>query len=139
MFSGFTAKEKTAVIFLLFSFIAGLFLYWYRSNFGPVPQTSSISFKQYEGISNKQEDLNKKQNKLEKKQTKSGIIKIDINKGTAEDFEKLPGIGKATALKIIKYRDSAGRFKKLEEITNVRGIGEKTFKKIEPYIFIKNQ
>ena len=55
---------------------------------------------------------------------------ININTATITDLQKLPGIGAATATRIVEYRQKNGPFKKVEDLLNVRGIGEKTFDRI---------
>lgn len=62
--------------------------------------------------------------------------KIDINNCTKESLISLPGIGDATAEKIIKYRQDF-RFEKIEDIMNVSGIGEKKFQAIKDSIIAK--
>ena len=54
---------------------------------------------------------------------------ININTASVADFEALPGIGAKTAALIVEYRQKNGPFKKIEELMNVRGIGEKNFLK----------
>ena len=61
---------------------------------------------------------------------------INLNQASVEDLEKLPGIGKKTAEAIIEYRKSKGKFKSIEEIKNVKGIGEAKFQKIKLYIYV---
>jgi competence protein ComEA len=61
---------------------------------------------------------------------------LNLNTATAAQLEALPGIGKATADRIIEYRQKIGGFKKVEELMNVRGIGEKSFLTLKPLITV---
>jgi competence protein ComEA len=61
---------------------------------------------------------------------------VNLNTATAADLEKLPGIGPATAARIVEYRKEKGPFKKIEELMNVKGIGEKTFLSLKPRITV---
>ena len=60
--------------------------------------------------------------------------KININSATQTELETLPGIGSSTALKIINYRKENGKFKTIEEIKNVKGIGDAKYEKIKELI-----
>lgn len=53
--------------------------------------------------------------------------KVHLNTATAADLQKLNGIGEKKAEQIIAYREQKGEFKKIEDLTQVSGIGEKTF------------
>ncbi len=61
---------------------------------------------------------------------------ININKASLADLTKLPGIGEKTAQRIIDYRNTVKKFKTLNELINVKGIGDSKFEKIKKYIFI---
>lgn len=67
---------------------------------------------------------------------KPPIAVVNINTGTSTELQTLPGVGAATATRIIEYRQKNGGFKKVEDLMNVRGIGEKTFLKLKPLITI---
>jgi competence protein ComEA len=60
--------------------------------------------------------------------------KIDLNSATVEQLDSLPGVGPTLAGRIVEYREEAGRFGTIEELLNVKGIGEKNFQKIEPLL-----
>ena len=61
---------------------------------------------------------------------------INLNTASATDLEVLPGIGAKTAALIVEYRQKNGPFKKIEELMNVRGIGEKNFLKLKEQITV---
>ncbi len=50
---------------------------------------------------------------------------LDINTASAEEFVKVKGIGEKKAERIIAYRDEHGKFSNIDELKNVKGIGEK--------------
>jgi len=59
---------------------------------------------------------------------------VDINKATVESLMTVPGIGKVTAERIVKWRETNGPFRRIEDLIKVKGIGDKTFDKLRPYI-----
>jgi comEA protein len=68
---------------------------------------------------------------LAQKSSPAATEKINLNSATIDQLQSLPGIGPATAKGIIEYRTKAGKFNRIEEIMNVKGIGEKKFQKIK--------
>jgi competence protein ComEA len=61
---------------------------------------------------------------------------LNLNTATVAQLESLPGIGKSTAERIVEYRQKSGGFKKVEELMNVKGIGEKSFLKLKPLVTV---
>ena len=61
---------------------------------------------------------------------------VNLNTATVAQLEALPGIGKSTAERILEYRQKNGSFKKIEDLMNVRGIGEKSFLKMKALITV---
>ena len=61
---------------------------------------------------------------------------ININTASAEELKALKRVGDSIAERIIEYRESHGGFSSIEEIMNVKGIGEKTFEEIKDRICV---
>ncbi|MCO0599863.1 helix-hairpin-helix domain-containing protein [Peribacillus butanolivorans] len=62
---------------------------------------------------------------------------VNLNTATKEDLETLSGIGTSKATAILEYRDTIGKFKQIDELKNVSGIGDKTFEKLKDSISVK--
>jgi competence protein ComEA len=61
---------------------------------------------------------------------------VNLNTATATQIATLPGIGEKAAQRIIEYREKNGGFKKVEDLMNVKGIGEKSFLKLKPLVTV---
>ena len=77
---------------------------------------------------------NNNQEKQEINTNSSKNQKININTASQTELETLPGIGPSTALKIIEYRKESGKFRNMEDIKNVKGIGTNKYEKIKELI-----
>ena len=62
---------------------------------------------------------------------------VNINTANEAELEQLPGIGPSISSKIVEYRNKNGKFKNVEDIKNVTGIGDSKFEKIKEYIKVK--
>lgn len=62
--------------------------------------------------------------------------KININTASETELDKLPGVGPSTAAKIVEHREEYGKFKKIQDIMNVYGIGQSKFDKMKDMITV---
>ena len=67
---------------------------------------------------------------------KAPAVIVNLNTATLDELQTLPGIGASTAARILEYRQKNGPFKKIEELMNVRGVGEKSFLKLRSQITV---
>lgn len=61
---------------------------------------------------------------------------IDLNRATAEELVLIPGIGRTTASKIVRFREKMGSFPEIEALKRIKGIGEKQYERIKRYLFV---
>lgn len=97
----------------------------------PVEQTEEIEKKSEEEI--KTED--KESEKASEKPQNTSLV--NINTASMEELTTLPGIGKVRAADIIEYRQTVGKFEKIEDIMKVKGIKTGIFSKINSLICVK--
>ena len=67
----------------------------------------------------------------------AAFARVNINSADAKELATLPGIGKAKAEAIIRYRQEKGNFKTIEDLIKVKGIGKKIIKKIEDEVTVE--
>lgn len=157
--TGFTLLEIKVLLFLLIVFLSGIVIKNFFSEENKKPEKFDYSrqdslflnadltedpAKVPDGEKDKKADYKQEVLDLKKPVLNSGKNdnlpgekSIDINKAGVKSFTKLPGIGPKTAEKIIDYRKTKGGFKKLEELLNVKGIGNSKFSKIKKYLYIE--
>ncbi|MBO8130687.1 MAG: helix-hairpin-helix domain-containing protein [Candidatus Marinimicrobia bacterium] len=63
--------------------------------------------------------------------------KININTAGIEELKKIPNVGEVIALRIIEYREKVGKFDSVEQLLEIKGIGEKTLSKIRGVVTIE--
>ena len=65
-------------------------------------------------------------------------LKVDLNQASKSELTLLPQIGPKMANKILEYRNVNGNFAKIDDLINIKGIGEKTIEKIRPFCYVYN-
>ena len=63
--------------------------------------------------------------------------RVELNTAAQAALEALPGIGPRTAERIIEYRNTNGGFEKVEDLMNIRGIGERTFLRLRDLVRVE--
>lgn len=67
----------------------------------------------------------------------AGTHRVNLNTATQAELELLPGIGPAMAKRIMEYRKEHGKFASVDQLDNVRGIGEKTLEKLRALVTVE--
>ena len=157
---GFTRTEIIVILFLIALFIAG-YVYVEFIKPGKTPQNKFIDYKHEDSLfdyynSYDFSDDNKDSETMKKEKIRNEVLElndtityvkkdveslseksINLNTANANELTRLPGIGEKTAEKIIELRTERGKFKNLEELLDVKGIGEVKFNKIKNFLYIK--
>ncbi len=63
---------------------------------------------------------------------------VDINQAGVNEFQNLPTVGPALALRIVEFRKTGGPFQDVEDLLKVRGIGKVMIQELRPYLTVKN-
>jgi comEA protein len=160
---GLTDKEIKVILFLSLAFFIGVALKLFNGNYNEAAQFNyrdlDAKFADYSSrldsiYSNDKENITVPIDErtsdslivkdlsslVTSKQKKEALLKnkiIDLNNASKEDLMLLPGIGPKMADRIIAYRTEHGKFKDINELINVKGIGTKKFEKIKNNITVK--
>lgn len=81
-------------------------------------------------------DFSKGKKPKEKTEAASADKIIHLNSASVSELLTLPGLGKKTVENVLEYRKKNGRFKKISDLLNVKGIGKTKFEKIKKLVTI---
>lgn len=151
---GLTQTELKVISFLIAVLIIGVILKFFgwknagalSNNFDYSASDSIFYASNYsllEKNKNKEFDSNQESSDFNKSNfvtnIKEGLKEksINLNAASAEELSLLPGIGKKTAENILAYRRVNNGFTKIDELLEVKGIGNSKFEKIKKYIYVR--
>ena len=138
MIDFFTKQEKTIILFLVSGLLigAGIRIYNSKKEFKPNTdeELAQIELQITERAQAIDSLLSRSDTNISKEILTTQLI--NINNASQEELVKLPNVGPILAGRILEYRKQNGKFKNIKEIKKVKGIGEKKFIKITPYIKI---
>jgi comEA protein len=131
----FTKNEQKVFFFLSVIMLAGVAVKAYKAYIVP-PNAPNFDYSVSDSIFT--EHSKSLMNDTLGTESGNGIVKkIELNSATKTELMSLPGIGEATAERIILHRDEKGKFKTINELKNIKGIGEKKFEKLKPHIEVQ--
>lgn len=134
-FFSFTPQEAKAIIFLIVILLigSGVTLYKkYHPDFAP-----ELLLKENHQVEKKIVQPPKVSVTPENPDSKTSNKKINLNTATLKELDSLPGIGEELGKRILAYRESNGNFSSIEELTKIKGIGQKTLEKLKDLVIIE--
>jgi competence protein ComEA len=134
---GLTKSESVVFLFLIIAFVSGLLIKFLRGDVVNEATSNKFDYSVFDSEFEKRSAEIERYVKVSKdvdSVTDASTFKVNINTATKEELMKLPGIGEQTAERIIQHRKLYGDFKRIEDIMNVKGIGQKKFEKIKRYL-----
>lgn len=63
--------------------------------------------------------------------------KLDINRASADELQVLPGVGPVLAQRMVEWRKAHGRYRAVEDLQGVKGIGKKRMEQLRPLVMVK--
>lgn len=126
---GFTRSETRALLFLIVAFVVGVGVWAYRNRWAPLPKLSEARL-----IDQKGTYTTGGREEIRNADAESSQKTIILNDADRRELEGLPGIGPVIAARIIEYRERHGEFNTLEELIEVKGIGQQTVEQLKPYL-----
>ena len=130
----FTKNEQKVFLFLSVVFLSGVAIKIYKTYVIP-PEAPRFDYAQSDSVFL---ERSKSVNADSAAVPGAEIIRtVNVNTATKSELMMLPGIGEATAERILLYREEQGKFKKPADLKNIKGIGDKKFEKLKPYIEVQ--
>ena len=117
----FTKEEKTALLFLIICFLSGIFVYHLK-------QYHLLDFINFD-----HELVQTAVSKVVDRHIKQ-VKTVNINTASKEELTFLPGVGPATAEKIIIYRKEHGFYNSPNDLKAIKGIGDKKVEKLKEFV-----
>jgi competence ComEA-like helix-hairpin-helix protein len=81
--------------------------------------------------------ISQPQSLLATRQAMPGKPRINLNEATTDELERLPGIGKVIAARIVSHRERYGKFRRAEHLIMVRGLSDGRFRKIREFVTVE--
>lgn len=126
-FFNFTPQETKALIFLLAALLVGSAITLYKRTHPQFAPELIIEKKEIDPQHQTQSPLHQEQGKK----------KINLNQATTAELQLLSGVGPSLSRRIVEYREAHGKFRQIEDLMQIPGIGLKKFERIKDRISIE--
>ncbi|MGH7492015.1 MAG: ComEA family DNA-binding protein [bacterium] len=138
---GFSKLQQRAVLFLLATFGAGCVILMYRRQQQPPPAAPAL-VAQFERFvrkpdSHKVEGTTPAPAAIPLRQEQATTRRLNINRASAVELTALPGIGPVMAQRIVDYRERHGKFRRLEDLNQVHGLGKRKLAALKELVVIE--
>lgn len=143
---GFTGNEIKVVAFLSVTLVLGLAVRWFQESPGTPGKPDATRFdysrSDSEFVARSGNPTSprtpvtgsKEETTAPPKKSLPQLSSINLNTASGAELQRLPGVGKETASRIIRYRDENGPFSSVDNVTAVRGIGPRKLERLRPYV-----
>ncbi len=142
-YAAFTKNEQKMFLLLAVVFLAGAGVKLYNAYVIP-PSTKDFDYTASDSEFTKRsahlssvQTANAAMNSAKPGKTTLPVHRINLNTASQEELDKLPGVGKGTAEQIVAYRTRHGKFTTVDELKNIKGIGERKFKTLQQFVSIQ--
>jgi len=122
------ALERAALLVLSLCVVRSVASHW-RQHTGPDPHEAAS-----EAGALLAESMERRREETRRKRPLSPGERLDPNRASEEELDRLPGVGPATAQRIVRFRDEKGSFSEVDDLLAVPGIGPATLARIAPYL-----
>lgn len=140
---GFTRVQQRAILFLLATFGAGCVVLLYRRQ-QPAPAVAPALAAQVQSFSRQAgrdsvpgDSVSPAFALISSKQEKIAFARININTASAAELTALPGIGATMAQRIVSHREQYGKFRRLEDLAGVKGIGKRKLEALKEWVAVE--
>ncbi len=140
-YAAFTKNEQKMFLLLSVVFLAGAGIKLYKTYVIP-PSAKEFDYSASDSAFTQRSALlssagTMKAAEKPAQNEKAPIHIVNLNIASKEELDKLPGVGKGIAEQIIRYRNEHGKFTSVDELKNVKGIGERKFKTLQQFVSIQ--
>lgn len=141
---GFTRNEIKVILFLSVTFVAGSGIRWYRQHvdastapvFDYSRSDSLFSARSRAPLPAHTAPLTTSAPRAARKQPPTAGS-INLNTASIQELMRLPGIGESYARRVVAYRQEHGRFRSVDDLINVKGIGPKKLENLRLFLTIQ--